>query len=800
MTLDPRFIVTSDLESLYVDNATGLPLASGVINFYSDINRTSPKSVYIITGSAPNYTYSSIGSQITLTAAGKPQYNNISVLPYYFPYEGTPSNSSGEVELYYITIKNSAGVTQETRAPWPNFVSDNNGGEEFENLIPNGQFLAHNNNPPAAISEGSIGIKYIAQGGWQFRQTTGSTGVYAQTFITLPGSVGALLDIPRYALNFQCVSFGNETTHDLAITWADVNKFVSGNPLGSQKFTFFFAAQSLDAGIHEFDVRLIHNFGTGGSPSPYSDVSIGSFSINTSYAYYQLTVDFPSNAGMTIGTNNDDYVGICLRSPGSTCLVQFTDFAMQFGENTITSFPVQTNAQMLSNGVAGWMPTPNPDGSDLYLPLVLTPKGMTFDHSNIGKIYGSSYETLQIGELACDGGQYDTLGYSSNGIPYSRLQAKFVTGINIPLYGTGSQFVTCYTIGVDPDSQFLRIATNTAGLATVSADVSTTMTVSTLNAGTAGYGVSAYTTGASGIFIINNITGVSLDSAIAGTSGFTVVQSEDNAATRSTLFVTQIAAAGLAGKYFRFSNTSIAYYVWFKVDGAGADPSGANPGRTGILVNLLSTYDSVNTGRVIKEVLNGNQQTLITAIAATSIPQSSYFNMYVASGQQYYVWFNKDSAGTDPAPVNAIGIEVAITTGQTAPAVGELIQAAINNRYFAVPDMRGLFLRGFDPDAYWDYDSASRFNDVNERNVGNEFVGSLEYTQNIVHLHTAGALTAHVVTTDAGEPPGTAHIAAINNAGVATQPVVFDAAGSVSVSGGSQSNPSNMTVLWVIKY
>lgn len=55
----------------------------------------------------------------------------------------------------------------------------------------------------------------------------------------------------------------------------------------------------------------------------------------------------------------------------------------------------------------------------------------------------------------------------------------------------------------------------------------------------------------------------------------------------------------------------------------------------------------------------------------------------------HHLWFNKDTNGVDPT-TTANGIEVGITTGETAQEVSDLIQAAINTtRYFAAANVAG---------------------------------------------------------------------------------------------------------------
>jgi hypothetical protein len=62
--------------------------------------------------------------------------------------------------------------------------------------------------------------------------------------------------------------------------------------------------------------------------------------------------------------------------------------------------------------------------------------------------------------------------------------------------------------------------------------------------------------------------------------------------------------------------------------------------------------------------------------------QNKYF--YIFSGfdnQKYHVWFNVDSLGSDPAPLNSLGIEVAISSNDPAIIVAKAVQLTINNLF-----------------------------------------------------------------------------------------------------------------------
>lgn len=95
--------------------------------------------------------------------------------------------------------------------------------------------------------------------------------------------------------------------------------------------------------------------------------------------------------------------------------------------------------------------------------------------------------------------------------------------------------------------------------------------------------------------------------------------------------------------------------------------------------SMKTTYSpaSYSVGEYVPEI------TQITVGAASTITTSQYFFINSsADARKYYVWFKKDGSGTDPAPLaNHIGIEVDISTGQTAIQVATAVVSALNLNY-----------------------------------------------------------------------------------------------------------------------
>lgn len=786
-------------EDYFVDKLTGLPLSAGVVTFYKDKDRTVKKNVFQLTGSYPNYSFSVLPNPSTLSAVGTFQDgsgNNI--VPYFYPYD-----ADGNIELYYITVTSAAPglVPQFTRQAQPPdvtgaaFISD---GTE-QNFFANGQFLVHNDivsvtNPPIKTVLG-IDIQPIAEGGWFFKRSNGGTSVFANEFVTLDSPTSGANDFPRFAFNFICESFNaSDEVRDLAYQWPGVYTFSGGNPPGTTPYTLMCENFSLDDNVYTFQVILTQNFGTGSPTAPIETV-LGHLITTSNFSYFVLNnVLFPDTTG-TLGVNNDDYVSISLRGPASSFRAQFRSFALVLGNKTFVFYPPETSYQVVANSVFGALPVPNPDGSDLYLKVQYTPTGMQFDRSEVGQIvtnvtianFSGSIST-QSNQLLADGSAYLTTGYSPLGIPYSRLQAVlWNSSFMLPNCGTGINFFTTYI--PSNDTAVLRITTNKSGSQTATSDGTpmTGFTFATLYTGN-NYNVSAFNALQQGLVLIYGLIEGAVTAPGAGTSGFTVVDI-DNGTLLHHLFSVLVITLPAAGTYFTFSNTTTNYYVWFTVDGSGADPA---PGGTGILVPLLSTYDVSDCASLIREAVSGFQGSSITVTSGATVPAGSYFNVY-ANSVHYAVWYKVSGVGGAPV-VTATLIEVDINTGDTAAQVATKTLTALNMYQFAVPNLSGVYLFGMDYNTNGvpgDLYSGDRytFNDVAQAN------GLLTYQfyNYLQHHHTynfadvgLGITAGHDISWN--QFPGNPEYTTSN---------IFN---PTSDNGGSQNNPFNFAVAYAIKY
>lgn len=737
MPLDSRFIIASDLASQFFDKDTGLPLAGGVITFYKDQARTDPKDVFQLSGSPPNYSYVSLGNQITLSATGLMQNEDTGqiIILYYEPFD-----DSGKVELYYVTCYNADGVLQWTREGWPNYTVDGSANADVTNFAPNGQFLLHNTVPATSSNNYIAGkvtqpVTPLAQGGWTFERPNSSTATDIITFEPFVSAVSVPAANPKNALRIQCQSpSAGDAYKDVRLTFNDVNKFASD----TQKFTYALSGQSNSGGSISATLILRKNFGTSGSTPTETNIATvtipnGSYGIISSGGFI-----FGTNIGKTIGPDGDDNVQLILRLPTNNVFdISVTNFELLEGAVTVTDFPPTPDSKFIYQSVVAALP--NPDGSDLFLKPVLTPLGMKWDDSCIGDVVTESHPGAYINSLhptsnrlLPDGSQYETAGYSPLGVPFARLQAKYWdTNINVPMYGTGANYLTANLSDLSPTTE-LRIATNKRGAATNIADGptghATGFTFATPHTG-GDYGITAYRAGDNTLLAIGDTVG-QVPPVQAQTTGFTIVEVLNQSNRKHIFTVATVEAAGLAGTYWTWNEPAAAYYMWFTVDGAGADPAPA--GFTGIKVDLLSTYTAKEVACFVLEAMSGYQISTVITAAASTLTAGDYFTVNTAN-TGYYVWYTVDGAGTDPAPTGKVAIPVAVLSADTAAQVATKTQIAINSKYFAVPNFQGLFLRSYDPNRTWDADALSRFG-ATTAYYGNE-IGTLELDSFLSHTH-----------------------------------------------------------------
>lgn len=703
-----------------------------------------------------------------------------------------------EDRLYFIQIYSKEDILQWT-IPHFNPGGDSGGSaNDALNYIPNGQFLLHNNLPATNdYDAGEIrqGITEVAYGGWTFERPDTSTGTDIVTFDRYDDYVSSPPSNPRYAIHINCTESDSADGYKrLSLKFPNVNRFASP----TQQYTVGFSGIDNGDANTTVDLYLRKNFGTGGDTE--TSTLIKTFTLTATLQSFFISFNYGTNEGKVIGPNDDDFVSLDFRfKTDDTFDVDLVDFLQESGNIINPVYPETPQRFDVKESLGGGFPIPSYDGMDIGLSPILTKNGWQFDHSNIGKIYASINRSLKTGELFADGDQYEADGYSSDGIPYARLQKEVMQpGEIMPRYGTGRNFVTSYYI----NSAFgainsLRIVNNSTGAVTDFSDGSTptgfafnNVTSGSVNANSWGL-----TYGTNSFYIWGKFAGSLNDIGIVpGTTGFVVVAdrvgrpSIESVNFKTIFSVTTIPAATLAGKYFEFNDTGNVFYVWYKVDGAGTDPAPGG-GAIGIEIDLLSSWNAYQVAQVTANAISGFKVTNIITTAASTITSGAFFNLNTQT-QQYYVWYQKDGSGTDPAPSGKLPIKVSILSADTDIQVATKTLLAINSKYFATPDLRGMFLRGWDKGAGIDTDVVTRWSYYANILFGDD-VGSNEFDGILNHFHSA-EITKNLFSPNVAGSE--AYTSGIN------LPPPLSSGITIFSKGEPESRPINTYVNYVIKY
>jgi hypothetical protein len=764
------------LQHVFIDKDTATPLVAGKVYFYEDNDRSTLKDIYVNSGTPGNPDYVVTDNPQVLDSSG-----SFSDMVYLYPYDENGSIQQYFVEIYSATAGGPPATPQRTIESFP-AISKSSTQESLDvrNYIDNGQFLIHQVEPKTDTKkEGEIrsGITNIALGEWTFERPDASTATDIVTFKSFSSWSDTPNGNPKFRLNVVNEGSGaNPGTKDIRVKFKNVNFFASDD----KKLTIVFVARSNSAGSFPVDFRYYKFFGTGGSSS--EEGSINSFTIGTSYKTFSYTFSLGDNTGKDIGPSKDDYIQFVWRLPSnSTFDLDITDVMLLPGEFDSPLFEEERPEETISRTVGGSLPVPSNDGSTLYLPLVQTKKGFVFDDSEIGQIKAFSTEGDVASYKNCDGAKYETSATDpTDGVPYSRLQSKI--GYT---FGTGRDYFQASDPGT---TATLNIGNNSHGAVTTTTDgtTATGFTFVEVHKGDNYYTDSVLgATNGHQILILNKNPGV-VSAAAAGTSGFTVkvIQTGSSELFQITEITTN-AATSLKGKYFTFESydTSVKKYaVWYADETGGTAPTVS--GHTLIKI----TVDSSDTKQIVAiktmMALKGAQVTNIVTVDGSSAVQSSFFNIYSTDGTtsyDYYVWINKDGGGTDPNITNSTGIEVKVSSSDTDDQVAKKLHDAVNNKYFQVPDLRGIFLRGWDNGSGVDKASNNRWS--HSIAVKGDHVGTFQFSANIEHKHELQRKT--------GSEGGSGSFQDVNNP---------DTQDYTKNSGSYESRPINMYVNYKIKY
>lgn len=821
MGLDNKFVPLSSLFTYFVNKQNGLPLTNGKVEFYSDTNRTQFKDIYEITGSPPNYNYVILENPLMLSGVGTfVDENNALIIPYGYPYD-----VDGNIENYLIVIKDSSGVIQGEVPAWPNLVDTSSGSVNSQpfNFIPNGQFWLHNDIPGDLVSNTPAGqitedITEIAPGNWTFERPDGSSATDKISFFEYSQYVTNPSASPRYACRIQCLGAdpGDEYKY-LRLKFINVNQFASS----FQQYTFFFSAETFNSGGFTVNLVMIKNYGTGGSPAVEEKTTLDTFSITNVMQNFQTSFLVGTNAGKQIGTDfESDSISFALELPTNVSFGgDFTDFLFCLGEVKISQFPQITTKDTIVRSLNP--DNTDPDGYFLYLKPYLTKNELSYDLDEIGDV-GSTLKndfvnslSIKSNRMLLDGNQYLVDGYSPLGIPFKRLwnEVLFNKTTYQPLFGSGKNFVTCYTEGNVGTSANLFLLNNNFGSVSAPANgaISPGITFFNIISGASpGGGLTSYLTGSNEITWIGQYPG-HVNFIDVGTTGFVYTNIKDSLSNyplpenqypqkwTASLNFGSVLPSSLTSKYIKFgainsSNSEYDSYTWYTVDGVGTNPA---PGGSAIQVNLKSTF-SQDDLRVIQSFsMLTTECTYLTFTSAASMPAGSYWTFQTADGKNYVIYYLVDGAGSIPSVSAYLKIPVDISSADSNIQVAQKTMSKINSIYYCVPDFRGLFLRGYDPQKTWDLDASNRLPFLNLPGMQGNNMGTFQYDTFAQHNHS-------VVSFDfGGTNPQIGFYREINTTSL-TPTVNYTVGnypeGVIAYQGQYETRSSNASVNWYVRY
>ncbi len=371
-------------------------------------------------------------------------------------------------------------------------------------------------------------------------------------------------------------------------------------------FTFSIWSESNASSIN-VQLLLIRNCGAGGStPSP---ILLDTYALSTGWGQFTTSFTFPSNAALTIGKGS--YVELAISFPGNVTFdCSFTNAILMAGMVSNPLLNTTTSEQQLLS-LPESLPIPDTQGMDLYLPWVNTPGGATYDDSSIGSLMQSLSSTAPVSWLPMDGmTQYDPNTWSSDGIPYSRLFNKILwnSTLRVSIGGTGPTFATA--LPLISDTTTLLMSTNNAAAQSVATD-----------------GISP--------------TGFTFNPAntpfIAGNATYNLLSSP----WHSTGFFVYCLSTGTGAQATVDSGPHPTGFTFF-----------SETTSTDSTPRQLTYISGVGAGSTLK-VGSGTAKYFLTANTTT----------------KFYVWYQVDGVGNDPAVASSTGIKVNLLSAYTSADV-----------------------------------------------------------------------------------------------------------------------------------
>lgn len=320
--LDDRLITSSDLQQYFVNKANGEANAYGSIRFWVDSDRTVPKTVYELVQdvNTSNYSYVPLPNPLTLSGVGTVvDANNNDIPIYWFPYDGTPDESFGNVELYYVEVLDANGQIQFTREAWPYpLIEGGNAGPTISSLgivnqLTNPQFTKVLFTPGSTLNIGVTGsgtTDVEIAPGWTLEIVHTASGNVTVTQNAIAGTQ-ALPYNPPFTLTVS----GNSSVTNLSLYQQLNNNPDWAAPSTSLDSNGFLAGSILLGPGTGVDMQYVASAGNSAQSIVFDTNNTGS------YAQFQNTIQLdPANNPQT-GLVGYDRIVINFSNPAGTSII-----------------------------------------------------------------------------------------------------------------------------------------------------------------------------------------------------------------------------------------------------------------------------------------------------------------------------------------------------------------------------------------------------------------------------------------------------------------------------------------------
>lgn len=382
MTLNTNYMISPNLQEYFVDKTTGAPLAAGNVFYYSDTERSTLKNVYtLVAGLDPGtYVYTPLPNPVPLSGVGTTTdgFSN-DVRVYYYPYD-----ANGQVENYYIVVKDADGLTQFTRQSWPNL--ETNPPEENNytyNFVRNWTFYSWSFGTTFTdVKVGSLTAYDFFIDDWLYQQSDSSQSINISRVTFEAGADPTGINVPYY-VDYQCTSIGS----GLAVFNRFEQLFQSVQTLNGNDVVASIWLKKVGVGTTPVSISLIQYFGTGGTPHANVETTILDIpDLTTEWKQYTGTNLLPSISGMQIGTGGDDCLELCINMPlNQTARVNIGPVRLEEGIEIAGSQQISNDTIKQETNTFGLYPSFTTGDIKLTLKNTSDPGWLLMDNTSIGK-------------------------------------------------------------------------------------------------------------------------------------------------------------------------------------------------------------------------------------------------------------------------------------------------------------------------------------------------------------------------------------------------------------------------------